>query len=64
MMLAPLCSWAATMQSTVVGISTSSVRAKKVPRAPSTNSAGMNGRSTVPNGLDLLTKPLGEVGEY
>ena len=52
------------MQSTVVGMSTSSVRAKKVPRAPITNSAGTKGRSTVPKGLDFETKPRGEVGEY
>ena len=44
--------------------SLSSVRATKVASAPSANAIGLNGWSTDPNGVDFVTLPSSEVGEY
>ena len=40
------------------------MRATKVASAPSATDSGLNGASTEPNGVDLVTLPTGEVGEY
>ena len=59
----PLCFADKVRTSVVLAKSTSIQRAKKVPRAPSANSTGWNGSSTVPKGEDLETNPLSDVGE-
>ena len=38
-------------------LSLATLRAKKLPRAPKQSSAGRNGSSVVPKGLDLETEP-------
>ena len=40
------------------------VRATKVASAPSASDTGLNGVSTEPNGVDLVTLATSEVGEY
>ena len=60
----PLCLAPASIVNCAVFKSTSSNRPKKVPLAPMVNSAGRNGRSTVPNGEDLVIYPFLVVGEY
>ncbi len=42
----------------------STVRATKVASAPRASEIGLNGRSTEPAGLDLVTLPCSDVGEY
>ena len=44
--------------------STSTVRATKVASAPSASATGLNGWSSEPNGVDLVTLPSSLVGEY
>ena len=44
--------------------SVSIVRATNVAEAPSARATGLNGRSTDPNGVDFVTLPCSEVGEY
>ena len=39
-------------------------RATKVAPAPSARPTGLSGASGEPSGLDLVTVPTGEVGEY
>src|SRR5207248_763850 len=40
------------------------VRATKVASAPRARLIGLNGKSTEPNGVDLVTLPISLVGEY
>jgi hypothetical protein len=40
------------------------VRATKLASAPSASDTGLNGASTEPAGVDLVTVPGIEVGEY
>ena len=40
------------------------VRATKLASAPSATDSGLNGGSIEPNGVDLVTLPSSEVGEY
>jgi hypothetical protein len=40
------------------------VRATKVAAAPSASATGSKGRSTEPNGVDFVTLPTSDVGEY
>ena len=40
------------------------VRATNVAAAPSASATGSNGRSTDPNGVDFVTFPTSDVGEY
>ena len=40
------------------------MRATKVASAPSASDTGLNGLSTEPIGVDLVTLPGSEVGEY
>ncbi len=40
------------------------VRATNVASAPSASDTGLNGWSSEPNGVDLVTLPRSEVGEY
>jgi hypothetical protein len=40
------------------------VRATKVASAPSASDTGLNGASTLPDGVDLVTLPTSDVGEY
>ena len=40
------------------------MRATKVASAPSASDTGLNGRSSEPIGVDLVTLPSSEVGEY
>ena len=58
--------WAAACRRTCVRCwrSLSSVRATKVASAPSASAIGLNGWSTEPNGVDFVTLPSSEVGEY
>ena len=44
--------------------SESRARATKVPWAPSASDRVLNGWSNEPMGLDLVTLPVSEVGEY
>ena len=44
--------------------SDSIARATKVASAPSASDTGLNGLSTDPTGVDLVTCPTLEVGEY
>ncbi len=44
--------------------SESTVRATKVASAPRASETGLNGLSTEPIGVDLVTLPGSEVGEY
>ena len=44
--------------------SESMVRATKVASAPRASDTGLNGVSTEPTGVDLVTLPTSEVGEY
>ena len=44
--------------------SESIVRATKVASAPSASEIGLNGESAEPAGVDLVTLPSSEVGEY
>jgi hypothetical protein len=44
--------------------SESMVRATKVASAPRASDTGLNGLSTDPIGVDLVTCPTSEVGEY
>ena len=44
--------------------STSIERATKVASAPRATVIGLNGKSTEPAGVDLVTLPISEVGEY
>ena len=61
---APLCSWARRKVSCMWARSMSWVRATKVASAPSASETGLNGVSTEPNGVDLVTLATSEVGEY
>ena len=58
--------WAAAAESTEVRClrSESMVRATNVASAPSASETGLNGWSTEPIGVDLVTLPGSEVGEY
>ena len=58
--------WAAAADSTSVRClrSESTVRATKVASAPSASDTGLKGRSSEPIGVDLVTLPTSEVGEY
>ena len=40
------------------------MRATKVASAPSASETGLNGLSTVPTGVDFVTLPTSDVGEY
>ena len=40
------------------------VRATKQASAPRASETGLNGWSRLPNGVDLVTFPTSEVGEY
>ena len=40
------------------------MRATNVPSAPSASETGLNGVSSEPIGVDLVTLPISEVGEY
>ena len=40
------------------------MRATNVASAPSASDTGLNGVSTEPIGVDLVTLPVSEVGEY
>ena len=40
------------------------VRATKVASAPRASETGLNGLSSEPIGVDLVTLPISEVGEY
>ncbi len=44
--------------------SLSTVRATKVASAPSATLTGLNGRSSDPDGVDFVTLPSSDVGEY
>ena len=44
--------------------SESSVRATNVASAPSASDSGLNGWSSEPIGVDLVTLPASDVGEY
>ena len=61
---APLCSWARRNISCMWARSMSWVRATKVASAPRARLTGLNGLSTEPNGVDLVTLATSEVGEY
>ena len=58
--------WAVAARSTPVRClrSLSSVRATNVASAPSASETGLNGVSTDPIGVDFVTFPLSDVGEY
>ena len=58
--------WSAAARSTEVRClrSESIVRATKLASAPSARDTGLNGWSSEPNGVDLVTLPCSEVGEY
>ena len=58
--------WAAAWRSTSVRPlrSESSARPTNVASAPSASDTGLNGASTEPIGVDLVTLPTSEVGEY
>ena len=58
--------WSAAARSTLVRClrSESIVRATKLASAPSASETGLNGVSSEPNGVDLVTLPCSEVGEY
>ena len=58
--------WSAAARSTEVRClrSESIVRATKLASAPSASDTGLNGWSSDPNGVDLVTLPSSEVGEY
>ena len=40
------------------------VRATNVASAPSATASGLNGASRLPNGVDFVTFPTSDVGEY
>ena len=61
---APRWSWAARNVSIMCLRSRSWVRATKLASAPRATASGLNGGSTEPNGVDLVTLPSSEVGEY
>ena len=61
---APLCSCARRKVSCMWARSMSWVRATKVASAPSASDTGLNGVSTDPKGVDLVTLATSEVGEY
>ena len=61
---APLCSWARRKVSCMWARSMSWVRATKVASAPRARLTGLNGVSSEPNGVDLVTLATSEVGEY
>ena len=61
---APLCSWARRKVSCMCSRSMSWVRATKVASAPSARLTGLKGVSSEPNGVDLVTFAISEVGEY
>ena len=61
---APSCSWARRNVSCMWARSMSWVRATKVASAPRASETGLNGVSTEPNGVDLVTLATSEVGEY
>jgi len=61
---APLCSCARRNVSCMWARSMSCVRATKVASAPSASDTGLNGVSTDPNGVDLVTLATSDVGEY
>jgi len=45
-------------------LSVSIARATKVASAPIATDRGLNGWSTEPNGVDFVTLPSSDVGEY
>ena len=61
---APLCRWARRNISCMWARSMSWVRATKVASAPRASDTGLNGVSTEPNGVDLVTLATSDVGEY
>ena len=62
--LAPPCSWARRNVSCMCARSMSWVRATNVASAPSATEIGLNGASIEPSGVDLVTLPDSDVGEY
>jgi hypothetical protein len=60
----PRCSAAACRTAVRLLRSESSARPMKVASAPSASEIGLNGWSTEPRGVDLVTFPSSEVGEY
>ncbi len=60
----PLCAAAFFSVSFKCCWKTSTERATKVASAPMASEIGLNGRSVVPNGVDLVFLPISEVGEY
>ena len=61
---APSCSWARRKVSCMWLRSMSWVRATKVASAPRARLIGLKGVSSEPNGVDLVTLAISEVGEY
>src|ERR1700745_2887460 len=61
---APRCSAAARSTSVRPLRSESSARPTKVASAPSASDTGLNGWSSDPMGVDLVTLPTSDVGEY
>ena len=62
--LVPRCSAAASRTSVRPLRSESRARATNVPSAPSARDRVLKGWSSEPMGLDLVTLPVSEVGEY
>ena len=61
---APLCAAAARSTSVSSFLSVSIARATNVASAPIATLSGLNGWSTEPIGVDFVTLPRSEVGEY
>ena len=61
---APRCAAAARSTSAVPCLSVSIARATKVASAPIAIESGLKGWSTDPSGVDFVTFPSSEVGEY
>ena len=61
---APRCWAAARSTSAVPCLSVSIARATNVASAPIATDSGLNGWSTEPSGVDFVTLPSSDVGEY
>ena len=61
---APRCEAAARSTSSVPCLSVSIARATNVASAPIAIESGLKGWSTEPSGVDFVTLPRSEVGEY